>query len=274
MSVNPLKQYFRRPSVYIKLPSGGKDYKPGIINATDTGELPVYPMTAIDEITTKTPDALFNGSAVADLIKSCVPDINDPWQISSSDLDAILLAIKAASGSQNLEVQSTCPSCKTSSDYNLQLVSILATITAPDYSVPLEIGELKIKFGPLTYKDMNKAAMSQFEIQRIFSNIATIVDEKEKNQKSTEALISITAITMELIAKTIRYVETPGVTVDDPVHILEFLQNCDKDMYIAIRDYHSSLKDKAELKPLDVKCANCGHEYKQPFTINASDFFA
>jgi hypothetical protein len=124
MSINPLKQYFRRPAVYLQLPSGGKDYSEGVIDFTESGELPVYPMTAIDEITTKTPDALFNGTAMADLINSCVPNIKDPWQISSTDMDAILLAIKAASGSQNLEIDSTCPKCKEVSTYNLVSINI------------------------------------------------------------------------------------------------------------------------------------------------------
>ena len=56
---NPLRQFFRRPAVSISLPSGGDHYAPGDIEwPDDTKELPVYPMTAIDEITTKTPDAL------------------------------------------------------------------------------------------------------------------------------------------------------------------------------------------------------------------------
>ena len=37
---NPLRQYFRRPSVYLKLPSGGQYYPPNVINQTETGELP------------------------------------------------------------------------------------------------------------------------------------------------------------------------------------------------------------------------------------------
>ncbi len=69
MNNNPLKQYFRRPAVYMKLPSAGKDYEPGVIDMPETGELPVYPMTAIDEITTRTPDALFNGTALVELVR-------------------------------------------------------------------------------------------------------------------------------------------------------------------------------------------------------------
>ena len=50
-------------------------------------ELPVYPMTAIDEITYRTPDALFNGQAVVNVIHSCVPNIKNAWEIPGTDLD-------------------------------------------------------------------------------------------------------------------------------------------------------------------------------------------
>lgn len=273
MSNNPLKQYFRRPAVYLRLPSEGKDYPTGVINKTETGELPVYPMTAIDEITTKTPDALFNGSAVVDLIKSCIPDINDPWQISSSDLDAILIAIRAASGSQNLEIQSKCPSCDESSIYDLDLIAILATLKSPDYDTPLLSGDLKIKFGPLTYQQMNEAGKVQFDVQKALIQIEQITSSEEKQEATKNALLRITEVAMNLIARTIRYIETPDISVDNFYHILEYLQNCDKNTYDAIREYHTQLKAKTELKPLDVKCINCNHEYKQPFTLNVSDFF-
>lgn len=273
MSNNPLKQYFRRPAIYLTLPSKGKDYPSGVIDFPENGELPIYPMTAIDEITTKTPDALFNGNAVAELIKSCVPNIKDPWQVSSTDLDAILLAIKAASGTDSLEIDSTCPACKDQSTYKINLVAILSTLTSPDYSIALEVGELKIKFGPLTYSEVNEAGLAQFEVQRMFSNLNQIADEKDKVEKTKDALISVTEVTMNLIAKTIQYIETNDVRVDNIDHIKEFLQNCDKNMYVSIRDYHTKLKSSTEIKPLDVKCTSCDHEYKQPFTLNVSDFF-
>nr|NIU01198.1 hypothetical protein [Nitrosopumilaceae archaeon]NIU85959.1 hypothetical protein [Nitrosopumilaceae archaeon]NIV66026.1 hypothetical protein [Nitrosopumilaceae archaeon]NIX61800.1 hypothetical protein [Nitrosopumilaceae archaeon] len=54
MTDNPLKQYFRQPTIHISLPSNGKYYSEGSIEIPESGELPVYPMTAIDEITYKT----------------------------------------------------------------------------------------------------------------------------------------------------------------------------------------------------------------------------
>ena len=109
---NPLRQYFRRPSLYIKLPSKGHFYPAGAIDMPENGELPVFPMTAIDEITSKTPDALFSGAAVTDIIQSCIPAIKDPWVLPSIDLDTILIAIRAATNGNELEIQSLCAKCE------------------------------------------------------------------------------------------------------------------------------------------------------------------
>ena len=87
MDNNPLKQYFRQPAIFIQLPSQGKFYKDGALVPTANGEYPVLPMTTLDEITYRTPDALFNGTAVANVIESCVPNIRDAWAMPGMDVD-------------------------------------------------------------------------------------------------------------------------------------------------------------------------------------------
>jgi hypothetical protein len=270
---NPLKQYFRRPAIYIKLPSGGKFYAPGVVNQTETGELPVYPMTAIDDITSQTPDALFNGSAVVELIKSCIPDIREPWLINSTDLDAILIAIRSASAGDTLDIETTCPKCNEESKYGINLSGLLATIKSGNYDKELQINELTIKFKPLTYKEMNAVSMNQFELQKMFANIEATTDVMEKNIKTKDALTSITSIAMKVLSSTIEYIRTPDEIVSDNTYIHDFLQNCDKTMYEKIKNYHENIKKEAELKPLKVKCIHCGHEYEKSFTLNLSDFF-
>ena len=64
MTENALNKYYRQPQIYIKLPSGGKWYGPDVLTPTETGELPVLPMTAKDELAFKTPDALINGQRI------------------------------------------------------------------------------------------------------------------------------------------------------------------------------------------------------------------
>lgn len=270
---NPLKQYFRRPAIYITLPSKGKFYEPGVINQTETGELPVYPMTAIDDITSKTPDALFNGSAVVELIKSCIPDIKEPWKINSIDMDAVLIAIRSASNGNDMEIETMCPACSEESKYNVNLVGILSSLKAGNYNDELLINDLYIKFKPLTYREMNQVNLSQFELQKMFANIESLQDPTERANKTKEALSMITSVTMKVLASTIEYIKTPSAIVDNAEFILDFLENCDKIAYNAIKEYHEKIKEDAELKPLKIKCIHCQHEYEKSFTLNVSDFF-
>lgn len=279
MDNNPLRQYFRRPAVYLRLPSGGTDYAPGAIDMPDSGELPVYPMTAIDEITTRTPDALYNGTALIELIKSCIPSIKDPWNISSNDMDSILIAMKAASGNETMEIESECPSCKEVNNYGINLIGMLSTFTPGDYTVPMTIGELSFKFKPLRYKEMNGAALGQFELQRVFYQVENSESDEERNKITTAALEKLTLLTMEIVAKTIEYIEIPGsdtgpaARITDQEFILDYLKSCDRNIYIKLRDHNTKLKSSSEIKPLQMKCADCEHEYEQAFSLSPVDFF-
>jgi hypothetical protein len=273
MNNNPLKQYFRRPAVYLRLPSKRNMYPQGVIDYPESEELPVYPMTAIDEITVKTPDALFNGTAVADIIKSCVPNIKNPWEILSVDLDAVLVSIRAASNGDKIEIETTCPSCKEESKYDISLVNLLSRLKLGDYEAELQINDLFIKFKPLTYAELNQASLKQFELQRAFSAIAQLDDVDEKLNRSKEALKIITEMTMDFLTKAIEYIRAPTGTVGEYEFIRDFMANCDKNVYSKIKDHHTTLKDDSSIKPIPVTCINCTHEYEQPFVINYSDFF-
>jgi phage FluMu protein Com len=270
---NPLKQYFRRPAIYLKLPSLGKLYSSDVVDLPENGELPVYPMTAIDEISARTPDALFNGVAMVDIMKSCVPNIKNPWAINSIDLDAILIAIRAASGDSNLTITSECPSCKEIAEYSLNLISVLSQLKAGNYDTELVINDLTIKFKPLTYKQMTESSLSQVEIQRTLAILQSQDDDIVKTEKMQEALKHITEVTMQILSKTVAYIKTPNAFVDNTEYILDFLRNSDKNNYALIRDHNATLKEASSLKPLEIKCVHCQHQYEQNYTLDTSNFF-
>jgi RNase P subunit RPR2 len=270
---NPLRQYFRRPALYLKLPSGGKGYPAGAIDMTENGELPVYPMTAIDEITSRTPDALYNGVAVTEIIKSCVPNIKQPWEVLNIDMDPILVAIRIATNGQLMEVESTCPKCTESSKFDLNLTGVLGSFRPGDYDTPITDEDLQIKFKPLTYRQVNKAGEKQFEIQRILNQLDSIIDPDARNSQTATVLKDINEMALELMLETIEYIKTPDATVFDKDFIREFLSNCNKNLYNQIKDKNIELRKSTELKPLDVKCLHCGHEYSQDLNINITDFF-
>jgi phage FluMu protein Com len=271
---NPLRQFFRRPAVFLTLPSSGKYYEEGVISPTENGELPVYPMTAIDEITARTPDALFNGEAITQIIKSCIPNILQPWAINNIDLDAILIAIRSASGDNNMEMNSECPKCSEVNPYAIDLNTILPQLRSPNFDKTLDINGLKIKFRPLTYKELNQVGLDQFNIQRTFASLDNIQDDTVKAAKTKEALEVVTNTTMKLVATAIEYIDIGnGTLVKEKDFIIDYLQNCDKNVYTELRDYTAKLREETQIPPLHIKCPNCSNEYDQPFTLNLTDFF-
>ena len=271
---NPLKQYFRRPALYLSLPSRGEFYPAGALDMPENGELPVYPMTAIDEITSKTPDALFNGTAVPEIIKSCVPAIKDPWAIPSVDMDAILVAIRAATSGNDLEINSECPSCKEEGKYNINLGYLLSGLKPTDYNQPLVLGELIFKFKPLSYIKVNEGNMAQFTIQQEIVKMQEMTDNDARGKYGSEIMKKLTRMNMELITAVVESITVPGDVVTDREHILEFLSSCDKTSYEAIREYVTKLRDNSTIKPQKIKCVSCEHEYEQSLSLNVSDFFA
>jgi len=272
---NPLKQYFRQPAIYLRLPSGGQFYPDGTIDMPPNGEIPVLPMTAVDEITYRTPDALFNGSATISVIQSCVPNIKNPWAIPAMDVDTILVGIRVASYGHDMEIATQCPSCKHTADYNVDLRSVLDNIKKPDYTQQMHHGDLEIYFRPMTYKHLNDNNQNQFDEQKMLNLLPDQdVPDVEKLNAITEALKKITRTTVKALSQSIAAVKTPSALVTDPAFIEELLNNCDRKIFNGIRDHIIKLKNLAEIQPLKIQCPECSHEYTQQVTLDMVSFFA
>ena len=274
MENNPLSQYFRQPAIYVQLPSGGEYYSKGSIEITENGEYPVLPMTTIDEITYRTPDALFNGTAVVNVIQSCIPNIKNAWHMPSIDVDSVLVAIRIATFGHQLDISTTCPNCQEESEYGVDLRVILDNIEKPNYEQHLELGELKLYFQPMNYNQMNENNLRQFEEQRVLNIMQDqeLTDQDKLNQMS-QILLKITKITTDALAQNIKLIETPGDTVTNPDQIREWLNNTDRNVFTRVRDHILQTKEASEIKPLEIKCQDCNHEYEQMFTLDMSNFF-
>lgn len=273
-SNNPLRQFFRQPAVYLKLPSRGQYWAPGSLDMPENGELPVYPMTAIDEISYRTPDALFNGQAVINVIQSCVPSIKDAGKIPSMDLNALLVGIRIASYGHSLEVSSTCTACNNEDDFSADLRIILDNLRCPDYNKHMDLGDLQIIFKPSTYEEQNKSAMEQFERQKFLQQMSDgEMSDEDRNHVLTESLKQITNLTINLISKSIAAIQVPGAVVTDIEQIKEFLQESDRNLFRKVRDHVIDLTQGAQIKPLDVECSECHHKYQQEINMDMTSFF-
>ena len=272
---NPLRKYFRQPASHLKLPSGGKFYPPGTLDLPPNGEVPIYPMTAVDEIITRTPDALFNGSAVPDIIKSCVPNIRDPWAMPAVDINSLLAAVRLASYGHDMEVSTTCPKCGHVHAATIDLRQVLDTMGMPDYDTPLLISDMTLYFAPMNYRQINDVSRVQYEDQKIMQMVNdSELSEEEKIVRLGEAFKRITKLTVRSIAGSVAAVKTNDAMVTDIIQIEEFLLNCPKNVFEQVKDYTIKLRSATDIPPVSMTCPECQNQYKQEFTLDMSNFFA
>ena len=214
-------------------------------------------------------------SAVVSIIKSCIPGIKDPWQMPSVDIDASLIAIRAATNGTDLEVESKCPKCEEESKYGVNLIGLLGKMSVGNYDNMLNSGELKIKLKPMNYTDINQGNLAQFEMQRDISSIESIVDQDERNEKSRTTMLKISKMNIDMMMNSIEFIMIPtGEQVIDKAFIGEFLENCDRNVHDLIRKSITSLRENTIIKPQQIKCIHCTYDYDQPLILNVTDFFA
>jgi len=277
---NPLHKYFRQPKLYVSLPSNGRFYPEGALETTESGEYPVYSMTARDELTFKTPDALLNGQATVDVIQSCFPNIKDAWAMPSIDMDALMIALRIATYGENLELEVKVPGTDIEKTFSLDLRILLEQVSSHTYVDSINYQGMKINIRPLSYREFTKTALKTFEEQRILSLVNDEkMDESEKLQRFATSFKKLTDITVVTVTQGIASIEVDGQTVSDQNFLQEFVANADKDLYGAIIDHLEHQRDLHTIKPMKVitteeeREAGAPDEYEVPISFDASNFF-
>ena len=278
---NPLAGFMRQPKIYISLPSGGAYWPQNAIQMPENGQFPVYSMTAKDELTFKTPDALMNGQAVVDVIQSCIPNIKDAWKTPNIDLDLILVAIRIATYGEMMDIKHRVPVVNEEVEHQVDLRVLLDQLSVNRWEDAVEINEQLTCFvRPLTYKHITQTGLKTFETQRIMQvvNDETVDDEK-KLEIFNQSFGKLTQITIDLVADSIQAIQTPDTLVKEQSFIREFLQNADTDLYKKINDHIAKMKTVNGLQPLimtsteDQIAAGAPATYEVPIGIDNSDFF-
>lgn len=273
---NPLAKHFRQPALYTSLVSGGRFWPDGSINLPVTGEVPIYPMTAKDEITLRTPDALLNGTAVVEIIQSCCPVINDAWSMPSVDVDALLIAIRIASYGESMTTSSKCPHCGEEHDYGINLQNALAGVQMPNYDDPAIIDGLLVYFKPLSYRQVSKTGQKTYEEERLILSLAddTITDDEKKKIYDAHVKRMIDLNIDSLVNYTDSIVTEDGITVTDPKHIKEFYANTKAANLKEIENRAANDSNKVNIQPMDAKCKACEAQFKLAVTFDYASFFA
>ena len=278
---NPLKKYFRQPKMYITLPSKGQWYAAGALDMPPTGELPVYAMTAKDELSMKTPDALLNGQATVDVIQSCVPNIKNAWSVPSVDIDTILIAIRIATYGDQLELTTKLPKTGDERDFVVDLKSVLADLSSQVFESKFSYNEFTFTLRPLTYKEFTENSIKTFEEQRLFKLVNdTSIPDEEKLAKFNESFRKLTSLTVNTLLTGIHSIEVAGEVVNNSNHIKEFIDNAEKDLFQSILNHLTLQKNKFAIKPFTATTSEEDQEkgapktFEVPITFDQSNFFA
>jgi hypothetical protein len=278
---NPLQKYFRQPKIYLTLPSQGKWYPDGSLEFTETGELPVYAMTARDEIMIKTPDALINGASTTSVIESCIPNIKNAWYVPLIDLDAILLAIRIATYGEKMSLSVNTPVTGEEKEYEVNVRELLDNFYQESYNDSVQLPSMLINIRPLTYKEFTETSLKTFEEQRIIQAVnSQDLPESKKLETFNSSFKKLTDITIFTLEKSITQIDVGDQTVTNPQFIQEFVNNAEKDVFEAVTNHIEKERDKFSVKPLKVEATQeeidkgVPETYDVPITFDQANFFA
>jgi len=281
-NTNPLQKYYRQPAIYIKLPSGGRYYPKEAFTPTETGEIPILPMTVKDELAFKTPDAMINGQSTVDVIKSCVPNMLDPWKMVNYDTDAVLLAIRIATYGETMDVNYRVPVTNEEQSHTINLPALLEDLgRAEIVDETTTSTKFKIEIEPLTYKSLTKIQIARFEQQKMYGTIdnSTMTDEA-KQSAFAKSFQTLNMVNFSLLVDSIKAITTPeGNTVVDRAQIIEFCNNADAKTVTEIQEKLSELRIQAQIPPLRIKTTEdqikkgAPNSFEVPVTFDSSNFF-
>lgn len=277
---SPLTQFYRAPKLYTRIPSMGKFYTDDVVEfPTDSKELPVFAMTAKDEMIMKNPDALLNGEAVAQVIASCVPAIKKPRQMISNDIDTLLIAIQGATNGDDVDVNATCPECEAETGGIASIEGCLETMSVLEesYIFKTDTG-LEIEVRPFTYESTVKAGITNFQSTRSLQALANIEDEMEQLRAFNSNFMKIAELNFDLIVDSIASVkgklpDGEEFVVSDRKSIREFMENSEGSVGRLVEEKVAEVNNIGVNKTVRLKCEGCEKEFDQEINFDPVNFF-
>jgi hypothetical protein len=270
-----LSDYYRTKEIYVKLPTQGKWYK-NKLHLTDQGEIGVMPLSFKDEMLLQVPDSVYNGESLFEILKSILPDMEDPYEICMPDVDVILLASRIGGNDGKVPVDATCPKCLKLESYEIQILDILSKIqTVESIETELKNG-LHIVFKPNTLKSVTSNQIKITENARVMRKIQGIEDPHELHAMFKNSLEQSSAANMVILADTIESITTPdNKRITDFAEITEWLSNSDSTTIRQLQKSNRDINKNGINNDFTFVCGNeeCNHNFSTPVELNPTFFF-
>ena len=270
-----LQDFYRHKEIYIKLPTEGKWYT-SQTNLNDQNEIGIKPMSFKDEMLLNIPDSVYNGESLFEILKSILPDMENPYEILMPDVDVVLLASRINSNEGEMSVDATCTHCKTQEQYNIKIINILNQIkTINTIEIELDNG-LIVSFKPNSLRSVTTNQIKITEMSSILSTFNKDDDKEKQHKLFSESLEKTAAANLVLIADTIEYVLLPsGDKITDLQAILDWISNSDSNTVKKLQNMSNQINQNGLNKNFKFECSNeqCGKEFTSPVEFNPTFFF-
>lgn len=258
--VNPLLAALKIPGRIFPLPSSSFFYQNDVLTeeAAKTGEVQVFPMSGISELKFRTPDMLFSGKAVTEVIRECVPSILRPEKLISRDVDTILSYIRIVTYGPFLDVvhKHDCANAKEHS-YQINLESVVnqTKVLTKDmfdllFDVKLPNGQ-NVKLKPLIWED----AVQIMQISSKESITSEEVDDFFVFNKSCLIDSMDGVVDRKLISQWVKVAPAP------------FIEQIQSAMNNAMEQWGTKFNTP-------IKCLDCGEEVTVELDLNQTSFFS
>lgn len=312
---NPLlRRFSHMPPETFRLPSGGVFYTDGELDPeVVNGEVIVHPMTAIDEITIKSPDMMYQGSAIEKVFRRCIPQILKPKKLLAKDVDYLLVCLRIVTYGKTLNLTWECPpTCekriereKRQKETKEKLLKEMEEGNRPDSNkkamnprfdggmeedeaVSIEQGDQEVMdLTPTSYgvdlteflkktKPLNISNEFSFDLktgEHVELQPSTYEDFSYVLQQNVQNLDSPEEVYEFVLAATLSAIRSVS-GITNRDHIREWLEMCEAPVLAEIQDHMQIVNEWGTEFTHTFKCKECGKEFPVEVPLNPVSFFS
>lgn len=253
---NPLLTKIKLPGRTFQLPSRGALYKNGEISSSE-GEVHVHAMSALAEISLKNPDLLFNGKALEEICRECIPEIKKPTELYGRDIDALMVYLRLVTYGPVYEIK-VKHNCADAKDHS--------------YTVDIEKLSMEMKFlDPTEVNDLFKVTLPNGQVVKVhpvkFDHMIKLFQMNAgKNEFTADD------VKKNVVFNLVNLIESVDDVTDKSL-IKEWIESISTPFQNRITEAIEKTSDWGPNQNVTLVCKDCGEKMSVELPLNPVSFF-
>lgn len=269
--IDDMREVSAVPHVDIALPTRGRFYVQGevIDDNYSPDEIPVGPISVLDESSFRDPLMMISGKAVTKMINRVCPAITDPGKLCELDIQAILIACRIASYGPIMTISTDC-SCGETNQLQIDLNEHILRFDPyseeewEKFIVRIEETGQVVHLRPMLYDDIINMTMGMISSSNKIAAFDDVGDDEALSKEFIEMYASVWNETINnnihaLVDSILTVYTSKGQPVTDRETILEWIGTLSpsntKLITDSITDINAEIRKRSEL---EYQCQKCG----------------